>query len=164
MKNEETSVFLQRQIEVRLLKPVSDRLAEEFGKDAVLNNIRTTIEKLAFEHGRKLKECTSHNNLSTLAEHWQKLAEGDSLVMEDFVLSDSRLSFNITQCKYADYYKLLEAEELGEVLSCCRDKAFLKGFANNMKMSRSKTIIEGNSSCNFTYEYNKKTNTQHEIN
>ena len=96
MKNEKTSVFLQRQIEVRLLKPVIERLSAEFGKDEVLNNIRTTIEKIAFESGRKLKESTNDNSLSILAEHWQKLAEGDSLIMEDFLLSDSRLSFNIT--------------------------------------------------------------------
>jgi hypothetical protein len=152
MKSKEPSVFLQRQIEVRLLKPVIERLSAEFGKDEVLNNIRTTIEKIAFESGGKLKESTSGNILSVLADYWQKLAEGDSLVMEDFLLSDSRLSFKITHCKYADYYKLLKAEELGEVFSCCRDKAFIMGFSNNIKMSRSKTIMEGNSGCNFTYE------------
>jgi hypothetical protein len=75
------------------------------------------------------------------------------LVVEDLTISASKLTFSITHCKYAEYYKNIKAEKLGDTLSCCRDKAFLKGFSEDIEMYRSKSILEGNPTCDFVYAY-----------
>lgn len=153
MSKNNHSIFSQRQIEARLLKPVIEGLTSVYNEEGIINNIRETIEKIAFEDGRKLKDEHKNNSLSILAEHWRRLTEGDSLVIEDFTLSGSKLTFRITRCKYAEYYKSLNEEKLGNTLSCCRDKAFLNGFSENIEMCRSKTILEGNPSCDFVYSF-----------
>ena len=153
MSKNNHSIFSRRQIEVQLLIPLVERLTSVYDEEDIVNRLRETIEKIAFEDGRKLKEEHKNNSLSILAEHWRKLTEGDSLVIEDFTLSGSKLTFRITRCKYAEYYKRLNEEKLGNTLSCCRDKAFLNGFSENIEMCRSKTILEGNPSCDFVYSY-----------
>lgn len=147
------SVFLQRQIEVQLLKPIIEGLSGVYGEEDIINNIRDSIEKIAFENGRKFKEEQKDNSLLTYAKNWKKLAEGDSLTVEDFNLSTSKLTFRITRCEYAAFYKQIGSEKLGETLSCCRDQAFLNGFSENIEMHRSKSILEGNPSCDFEFSY-----------
>lgn len=153
MSNKNHSIFSQRQIEAQLLKSIIEGLSSVYDEEIIINNIRETIEKIAFEDGKKLKEENKNNSLSILAEHWRKLSDGDSLVIEDFTLSVSMLTFRIKLCKYAEYYKKLNAEKLGDTISCCRDKAFLKGFSENIELCRSKSILEGNPSCDFVYSY-----------
>jgi hypothetical protein len=153
MNNNNQSIFSQRQIEAQLLKPIIEGLSSVYGEEDILTNIKGTIEKIAFENGRKLQEEDKNNSLQTLGKHWRKLAEGDCLVVEDFTISASKLAFSITHCKYAEYYKKLQAEKLGNILSCCRDKAFLNGFSEDIEMYRSKSILEGNPTCDFVYTY-----------
>jgi hypothetical protein len=153
MNNIKHSIFLQRQIEAQLLKPVIEGLSSVYDEDEVIKNIRGSIEKIAFENGRKFKEEQKDNSLLTYAGNWKKLAEGDSLTIEDFKLSDSKLTFRITRCQYAEFYKQLKSTKLGETLSCCRDQAFLNGFSDNIEMVRSKSILDGNPSCDFEFTY-----------
>jgi hypothetical protein len=153
MKNISHGIYFQRQIEARLLKSVIEGLTSVCNEEVIIRNIRETIERIAFEDGRKLKEENKNDSLSILADHWRKLSRGDSLVIEDFIHSNNKLTFRITRCKYAEYYKKLNVEKLGNTLSCCRDKAFLNGLSENIEICRSKTILEGNPSCDFVYSY-----------
>ena len=148
---EKNSIFTQRQIEALILKQVTDGLSVQFRKEEILDNLRVTIEKIAFENGKILKD-KNPKQLLTLAKHWKKLAEGGSLETNQMECTDSQLTFRVTYCKYAEFYKEIGATELGMILSCCRDSPFLEGFSYNIKMKRSKTILEGNSSCDFIYE------------
>ncbi len=147
------SIFIQRQIETQLLKPIIEGLSSVFNEDAIIENIRGSIEKIAFENGIKFKTEQNDNSLLTYAENWKKLAEGNSLTIENFNLSDSKLTFRITRCQYAEFYKQLNSVKLGEILSCCRDQAFLNGFSDNIEMRRSKSILDGNHSCDFEFTY-----------
>ncbi len=147
-------VFSQRQIEARLLQPIIAGLCSVYDEEDIIHNIRGTIERIAFEAGRKFKEEQKDNSLLAYAEHWKQLAAGSSLTIEDFNLSATKLTFKITHCEYAAFYKQINAEKLGSTLSCCRDKAFLQGFSNCIEMHRSKTILEGNPGCEFEFIFN----------
>lgn len=151
------SILVQRQIEANVLMPVVKGLSVQFGEIEVLKNIRTTIEKMAFEDGEKLNQNTKDKNqLSVLGKHWQKLADNSALIIEDFKVTKSELSLRVKRCKYAEYYQELNSKDLGKTISCCRDEAFLKGFSKDITMHRSKTILEGNDSCDFKYQLKRK--------
>ncbi|MCF6356328.1 MAG: L-2-amino-thiazoline-4-carboxylic acid hydrolase [Draconibacterium sp.] len=152
---EKVSIFLQRQIEARILKEVTDGLFLNYKKEEILENIRATIEKIAFEAGMEIRNSEDKHPLLTLKKHWEKLSEGSSLKIEQMEVTDSQMTFSVTNCKYADFYKELDAADLGNTMSCCRDSAFLKGFSDDIKMERSKTIMEGSSSCDFIYKLKK---------
>ncbi len=46
------------------------------------------------------------------------------------------LVFKVTRCRYAEKYRELGLQELGEVLSCGRDAAFARGFNPKIGMKR----------------------------
>lgn len=158
----QNNLLQQRQIEARLMKRIAEGLFEKFVKDEVLSNLRDTFRKIAFEDGKKLKIKNS-NPMLTLENHWQKLIEGYALEIEGFERTESKMTFKVTRCKYAEFYKEIGVSELGTILSCCRDEAFLKGFTDQIKMIRSKTILEGNNCCEFNYELHGPENLNNNL-
>ena len=87
--------------------------------------------------------------LDTL-KFWTK---DDALEIDILEKSDSKLSFNVTRCKYAEMYTALGISDLGAVLSCNRDASLIKGFNPNASLDRKKTIMSGSKCCTFRYNF-----------
>ena len=66
-------------------------------------------------------------------------------------LSEDRLAFNVTRCRYAELYRALGLQELGATLSCNRDGALMEGFNPNVEFRRTQTIMQGATHCDFDY-------------
>jgi hypothetical protein len=49
-------------------------------------------------------------------------------------------------------YRALGVPELGALLSCNRDAALIEGFNPAVKLTRTQTIMNGASFCDFRYE------------
>ena len=49
-------------------------------------------------------------------------------------------------------YEHLGIPELGKMLSCDRDFAFIEGFNPNIQLTRTQTIMEGADICDFRFE------------
>lgn len=147
----QNNLLTQRQIEARLIKRVAEGLCRKFDKDEVLESLKDTFRGIAFDEGRKLKN-ENENPFQTLEKHWQKLVEGEALEIEGLEITESEMKFKVTRCKYAEFYEQIGASDLGTILSCCRDEAFLNGFTDQVEMIRSKTILEGNNCCEFIYQ------------
>ena len=52
-------------------------------------------------------------------------------------------------------YRELGLEELGYTLSCNRDGSLLAGFAPDVEFTRTQTIMQGASHCDFRYRKRK---------
>lgn len=63
-----------------------------------------------------------------------------------------RFGFNVTRCRYAEMYRALGIPELGALLSCNRDYALIEGFNPEVALTRTQTIMEGASHCDFRYQ------------
>ena len=74
-------------------------------------------------------------------------SEGSKILSE----SDSHLDFNVTRCRYAEFYKELGLTDLGFQMHCGRDFAMVAGFNDGLELSRSQTIMEGGSCCDFRF-------------
>jgi len=59
--------------------------------------------------------------------------------------------FNVHQCPYYEKYKEIGLEKLGVQFSCCRDEPFARGLDSKLRLSRTKTIMEGADFCDFRY-------------
>jgi hypothetical protein len=71
--------------------------------------------------------------------------------IENLALSKDCLKFDVMRCKYAEMYERLGIKKLGSLLSCCRDYAFMEGFNPDLKLVRSRTIMDGDDVCDFCY-------------
>lgn len=60
-------------------------------------------------------------------------------------------AIDVTACKYADFYKELGEPELGFLLVCSADFAMAEGVDPDMKLTRTQTIMQGASHCDFRY-------------
>jgi len=64
----------------------------------------------------------------------------------------ARFSFDVTRCRYAEMYRALGLQDLGEVLSCSRDFSLVEGFNPGIRLRRTQTVMRGAPHCDFRYE------------
>lgn len=57
----------------------------------------------------------------------------------------------MTRCAYAEFYKALGEPELGFLLVCTADFATADGFGADVRLTRTQTIMQGASHCDFRY-------------
>jgi len=81
-------------------------------------------------------------------ENWKK---GDAYQMDTLESTPERLSFNVTRCRYAEMYRSLGIAEVGALLSCNRDFSLVEGFNPDIALTRTQTIMQGASHCDFRF-------------
>lgn len=149
--NARIGVLTRRETEARMLKPLVDALGEEFGRARVLEVLRRTVIEIAQQQGAELVETMGGNDLHAFADSLQFWTQDDALVVDVLEESDDAFDFNVTRCRYAELYRALGIPELGAVLSCNRDYALIEGFNGDVELTRTQTIMEGASHCDFRY-------------
>jgi len=145
-------VLARRETEARVLAPVISALIARFGREPVLDILRTTIVALARDQGAAL--AAEHGSdpaafLRTL-EFWTR---DDALEIEVLAQTEDTLDFNVNRCRYAEMYRALGIADLGEVLSCNRDFALIEGFNPAARLTRDQTILGGAACCTFRYDF-----------
>ena len=151
----EIGVLKRREIEARILMPVLSALGDEFGRERVFEVARRIIVDVAREQGRGLAERMGGDSLghfATALEDWKK---GDAYRMDVLEQNDQKLSFNVTRCRYAEMYRALGIPDVGALLSCNRDFALVEGFNPDVKLTRTQTVMEGASHCDFRFVLRK---------
>jgi hypothetical protein len=81
-------------------------------------------------------------------EHY---ARDDALDRRVVTQSHDEYAFDITRCRYAEFYRELGEPELGFLLICSADFAMAEGFGSDVELTRTQTIMQGASHCNFRY-------------
>lgn len=141
----------RRKIEGRVLVPFIETCREKFGDAATRELVLGTIRRLAAEDGAKWAQAFGESlaSLKTVVEKvW---AGGGSLDVEVLAASDDRFDFNVTRCRYAEFFRDLGLAELGYLIHCNRDYAMIDGFNPGLKLTRTQTVMEGASHCDFRF-------------
>ncbi|MEX0971335.1 MAG: L-2-amino-thiazoline-4-carboxylic acid hydrolase [Paracoccaceae bacterium] len=145
-------VLMRREVEARILVPVVAALADAFGREAVVDILRDTIEQIARDQGADLaaQYGTDAAAFKETLEFWTR----DGALELETLRDDGRhLDFNVTRCRYAEMYRALGVPELGAVLSCNRDAALIEGFNPKAGLTRDQTIMQGAPCCTFRYDF-----------
>ena len=90
-------------------------------------------------------------SLPAFFARWEPWTRAGALELRVIETSESRLDFDVTRCRYAEMYRSLGIPELGEVLSCQRDAALIDGFAPEVTLTRTQTLMQGAPCCDFRY-------------
>ena len=150
-EQEPVSLLRQREIEARLVGPLYSAFAEEIGEERTREIIARIIRELAKESGCAAAKHVGGNDIAKLAEAKERWQEGHALTLEVIRQDDRALDFNVTRCRYAEMYRALGLEHLGGLLSCNRDAAMIEGFNPAIKLTRTQTLMEGASHCDFRF-------------
>ena len=145
-------VLMRRETEVRILIPFLQDLYKEFSKEKILNVLEKTIKEIAKTQGEEFSKEYG-NNVDAFLDTLKFWTKDDALEIDVLEKSDSKLSFNVTRCKYAEMYSALGISDLGAVLSCNRDAALIEGFNPKASLDRKETIMSGDKCCTFRYTF-----------
>ncbi len=150
-------IIERRRIEAELLKEVYETIAERYGKEEakqlISESVRRSSIALAAQFAAQAEDGTSLQSFIDIQSNWT--AE-NALEIEPVYRDDNRFDFNVTRCRYAEMYKAMGLGEIGGLLSCNRDGSFCEGYDPKLKMTRTQTIMEGASHCDFRYRYDAK--------
>ena len=63
------------------------------------------------------------------------------------------LEFDITACKFAEFFRALGEPELGALLICATDTDIAAAGAGEVSLDRAQTLMQGAPSCTFRYRF-----------
>jgi hypothetical protein len=145
------SLLEQREIEARIVGPLIAAVRAELGTEKTLALVRRVIADLARQSGAELAQRLGEASLPAFASCLDRWSEAGALEIDVLEQSADRLSFNVTRCRYAEMYRALGLGDLGSSLSCQRDFSLIEGFNPAIALSRTQTIMEGASHCDFRF-------------
>jgi predicted ArsR family transcriptional regulator len=144
-------VLTRREIEARILAPVIDALGKEFGRERVIEIVAEVVRSIARDQGRAMAASRVDRSLVGFAATLEPWTRDDAMRIEVRAHDADALAFDVTRCRFAEMYRALGIPELGAVLSCNRDAALIEGFADDVELTRTQTIMEGAACCDFRY-------------
>jgi predicted ArsR family transcriptional regulator len=148
-------VLKRREIEARILRPVLDALGREFGRERVLEIARHAIAEVARQHGEGLKSDIGGNSFADFVKLLPRWQQDGGIELNILAQSEDELSFDVVHCRFAEMYRALGVPELGALLSCNRDGSMMSGFNPEVEMTRTQTIMQGGTHCDFRFRRKK---------
>jgi hypothetical protein len=150
-------VLVKRRLQAEVLGPLHAEMVKELGAARANDILDRAIRQAAIAEGRRLAAGApggepSMAHFIRLFDLWK---QGGALAIEELAADDQRFDFNVTRCRYAEMYREMGLGEIGHLLSCNRDGAFVEGYDPGISLSREKTIMAGDECCTFRYLKNR---------
>lgn len=142
-------------IQAQVLVPVVRALRTELGRDKadalVKGALRDWSKRLFAEIGKDI-EGSPYRKFAAM-----NTALADVTMREvsfDMHRRDKQaLEFDITSCRFAEFFRALGEPELGALLICHVDADIADAGGSEVSFSRTQTLMQGASCCNFRYKF-----------
>jgi hypothetical protein len=149
----ELGILARRRIEAEIIKPIYDILVRDYGKESAQAVIGEAVSQAAVKAGEYFASREPHGpNLEGFVA-LQALWEQDDALKVEIIASDAtHYDYDVHRCRYAEMYHEMGLGEIGHLLSCNRDEVFIVGYDPNVELTRTQTIMQGATHCNFRYK------------
>ena len=146
-------VLEKRRLQAQVIKPIWEELVARLGAEQARDILDQAIRKAAIEEGRALAAASADGDTSMpafirLYDNWKT---GGALETTTLQATEERFDFDVTRCRYAEMYREMGLEAIGDLLSCNRDGTFVQGYNPDITMEREHTIMQGHGRCTFRY-------------
>jgi len=146
----------QVKIQAQVLVPLVKALQAELGEERANAIVRKALGDLYRKFGEKWWRTQGARHLGEkVASAFEMFAAGDALEYEVIKKTPEAFELNVTECRYAKFYNKIGAPELGFLLTCSADFSHAEGFGANVQLTRTQTIMQGASHCDFRYALKK---------
>jgi hypothetical protein len=109
-------------------------------------------------YGEEFWRTRNEKNLGkAMASALTTFTREDALDYRVIEQSQDAFEFDVTGCRYAEFYKELREPELGFLLVRRADFPMADGFGPDIKLTRTQTIMQGASHCDFRYKRLRQT-------
>jgi hypothetical protein len=146
------SVIEQAKIQAQVLVPLVKALQAELGEARANALVRDALSGLYRRYGEEFWRAKNESDLGrAVSSAYKTYARDDALDYHVIEQSRDAFAFDVVRCAYAEFYKALGEPELGFLLVCAADFATAEGFGGDVKLTRTQTIMQGASHCDFRY-------------
>jgi hypothetical protein len=148
-------LFDEIKLQVQVLMPVLRALRTELGKDKADELVRQPLRDWVRSVYHKIGDRKHGDARQKWERVWDELRPriGEA-VNREFIRDDNEArEYNVTQCKFAEFFKSLGEPELGEILLCDFDFYIAEIGAPCVELTRTQTIMGGASYCDFRYRF-----------
>lgn len=153
----EIPLIEQIKIQAQALVPLVKALQAELGEPRANAIIRRALGEQYRKLGERWWRAQQGSGLGAkLAASFESFAGGDALDYDVVQQTAEAFDVNVTGCRYARFYQQLGVPELGFLLICEADFAMADGFGGDVELTRTQTIMQGASHCDFRYALKKK--------
>ena len=148
----------QVKIQAKILVPLVKALQAELGEERANAIVRKALGDLYRKYGEKWwRSQEGHNLGEKIASAFDMFAAGGALQYDVLKEAPDAFEVNVTECRYAKFYKEIGAPELGFLLTCSADFPMSMGFGADVQFTRTQTIMQGASHCDFRYVLKQST-------
>jgi hypothetical protein len=148
----EIGILARRKIEAGIIAPIYREMCAQLGEQkaqAILDKaIREAAIGAARSFAARTPGGTSLRSFQDLLSLW---TQDDALTIDVLKQTDTEFHFNVRRCRYAETYREMGLGSIGHLLSCNRDAAFCQGYDARLKLTRTQTLMQGASHCDFRY-------------
>ena len=146
-------ILTRRRIEAEFARGVYEAMRAELGEAAAQRILAAAVIRMAREGAARMAQdapggAPDLDSFRAIQHLW---TAGDALRTEVLESTPTTFHFNVTRCRYAEMYHAMGLAELGAVLSCNRDGAFCEGYDPKLKRTRTQTLMQGATHCDFRY-------------
>jgi hypothetical protein len=150
--NPNISVLDQVKMQVQVLIPVLEALRAELGKERADRLVTSALREWLREGFQRLGARIPGSPKDKFDALWamgvSRIQEND-LEIVTLKQEPGAQEFNVTRCRYAEFFRQLGEPELGAVLLCETDFQVAEVGSPEVELVRTQTIMEGASCCDF---------------
>ena len=145
-------VIEQAKIQAQVLVPLVKALQAELGEERANALVSKTLGDVYRRFGEQWWRARRSGNVGeNMASAFAAFAKGSAIDTKVRAQSADAYEIDVTACRYAQFYKELGEPELGFLLVCSLDFPFAEGFGADVELTRTQTVMQGASHCNFRY-------------
>jgi hypothetical protein len=146
-------VIEQAKIQAQVLVPLVKALQAELGEERANGIVRRALGDIYRRFGEEFWRAKNEKNLGKImTSAFTTYAREDALEYRVVGQSQDAFEIDVTRCRYAEFYKELGEPELGFLIVCGADYTTAEGFGPDIKLTRTQTIMQGASHCDFRYK------------
>jgi hypothetical protein len=151
-------VIQQAKIQAQVLVPLVKALQAELGEDRANSLVRRALGDIYRRYGEEFWRRKNEKNLGkVVTSAFATYARENALDYRVIEQSQDAFEIDVTRYRYAEFYKELGEPELGFLLVCSADFTTAEGFGPDIKLTRTQTIMQGASHCDFRYKRLRET-------
>jgi hypothetical protein len=149
-------IIEQAKAQAQVLVPLVKVLQAELGEERANALVRKALGDVYRRLGEQWWQAKKSRHVGeSMASAFASFAKGDALDYNVHAQSQDTYEIDVTGCRYAQFYKELGEPELGFLLVCGSDFPFAEGFGPDIELTRTQTIMQGASHCDFRYRRQK---------
>ena len=133
--------------------PTMKKFAEKIGKDKLITLIKESADEMAHEMIGEMAKNLPKRDLATFALTMKNPEPMFKNALTFEIVEDSANAFaiKVKECLWAKTFREADAAEIGYAAICHGDFAMAKAFNPNLRMIRTKTLMQGHDCCDHKW-------------